>query len=633
MKHGFIKTAAAAPAIRVADPSHNADAIIRCMEDAHSTGVKILVLPELCLTGSTCGDLFFRDSLLMGAEVGLHRILKETKDLDVLCAFGLPLRAEGRLYNCAAMVHKGKLLGLTAKADLTPSQGRWFTPPVKGAPSPSFCFRQWDGTECRIALGPVCVKCAPVPGLVAGMVIGSDAHTASALTDAGVSMLLHLSAEPAMAGRVQAAKSQLLSCSARLGCAIVSANAGEGESSTDHVFDGHCLIAEGGELLAERRFASGLCVSEPDVQRLAAARRKTAKTTAEHTLSFRCCETGFIPCQTQLTRDYSRLPFVPRDEAARRDRWEELLTIQTLGLKKRLEHTGAKKAVIGLSGGLDSTLALLITVRAYDLLGLPRSSILAITMPCFGTTDRTRSNAWKLGESLGVEMREIDIGKSVTAHFEDIGHDPKCQNVVFENAQARERTQVLMDVANGIGAPVIGTGDLSELALGWATYNGDHMSMYGVNAGIPKTLVRHLTAYCSETCENKKLAEVLSDILDTPVSPELLPAQDGVICQRTEDLVGPYELHDFFLFHMLGRGAEPEKLLRLGEYAFKGLYSRDTVLKWLRVFLNRFFSQQFKRSCLPDGPCTGPVNLSPRDSWQMPSDASPDIWLKELDNL
>ena len=635
MRDGFVKVAAGTPGIRVADCAHNAGQIIDLMGQAERQGVKVLALPELCLTGYTCGDLFLQDTLLRGAEDALERILRETADLELVAALGLPVRCNNKIYNCAAVIQKGEILGLIPKLYL-PNYGefyeqRWF---ASGA-----------GLEGSVELCGQCVDLCPnqlffcdtMPNLVVGVELCEDlwapAPPSVELARKGATVILNLSASNELVGKADYRRALVTGQSARLMCGYVYADAGEGESSTDLVFTGHNMVAENGALLAERRFATGLTVSEIDVDRLAYERRRTNTFPSGQGQPeiWRC---GFsLPVEeTRLTRPLSPSPFVPEDAGDRAQRCDEILRIAALGLKKRLEHTGAPCAVVGLSGGLDSTLALLITAMAFDLSGRDRKDILAVTMPCFGTTQRTRSNAEILAEELGTGFREVKIADAVRQHFADIGQSMDDHSVTFENAQARERTQVLMDLANQRGGLVIGTGDLSELALGWATYNGDHMSMYGVNASIPKTLVRHLVDYVAQK-RGGKLAQVLRDILDTPVSPELLPPENGQIAQKTEDLVGPYELHDFFLYYAVRWGFPPRKVFRLARYALGERYDSQTILKWLENFYRRFFAQQFKRSCLPDGPKVGTLTLSPRGDWRMPSDAAAALWLAELETL
>ncbi|MCM1148719.1 MAG: NAD(+) synthase [Butyricicoccus sp.] len=635
MKDGFICVAAGTPKIKVADCRFNAGQIIDMMRDADRQGVKILALPELCMTGYTCGDLFLQDSLLDAAEEGLRTVLEATAELEILTALGMPVRAGGKLYNCAVAVQKGEILSVVPKTYL-PNYGefyeaRWFCSGSGARTDGGAVLGSWYGVwSCLI-------DCPDMPGLRVGIELCEDLWASDPpsrrLAEAGCTLILNLSASNEVVGKADYRRQLVTGQSGRLCCGYVYADAGEGESTTDLVFTGHNMIAENGALLCERRFSMGLTVSEIDVQRLIFERRRLTSFPAVDTADFSRSEAGFTPCVTELTRDVSPTPFIPEDIGERDARCEEILTIQALGLKKRLEHTGAGSAVIGISGGLDSCLALLVTVRAFDMLRCDRRGITAVTMPCFGTTARTRSNAEKLCELLGVTLRTVEIGEAVALHFRDIGHDAEKRDVTYENAQARERTQVIMDIANELGGLVVGTGDLSELALGWCTYNGDHMSMYGVNAGVPKTLVRYIVRYEAGRAGGE-LGAVLLDIVDTPVSPELLPAKDdGEIAQRTEELVGPYELHDFFLYYMLRFGFGPGKLFRLARCAFGEEYGADTVKHWLGVFVRRFFSQQFKRSCMPDGPKVGSVSLSPRGDWRMPSDAAARVWLDEAESL
>ena len=640
MRDGFVCVAAGTPKIKVADCRYNAEQIFTMIREADKQGVKILALPELCLTGYTCGDLFLQDTLLNGAEEGLRTILEATKHLDILTALGMPVRNKwnSKLYNCAVVIQRGEIKGVVPKTYI-PNYGefyeqRWFASNPAANDSLLLC-----GEEIELT-GRLLHECETVPGLVVGVEICEDLWApeppSTRLARAGATVILNLSASNEVVGKAAYRRQLVVGQSGRLCCAYVYADAGEGESTTDLVFTGHNMIAENGVLLAERRFATGLTVSEIDVGRLVYDRRRmNTFTEQDRTVEIWRSYFQLETVKTKLTRYVSPTPFIPENAADRAGRCEEILTIAALGLKKRLEHTGAKTAVVGLSGGLDSTLALLITALAMGMLHRPASDIIAITMPCFGTTKRTKDNAVLLAERMGAALRTIPIGDTVRSHFRDIGHSMEDQDVTFENAQARERTQVLMDVANQTGGLVIGTGDLSELALGWATYNGDHMSMYSVNASIPKTLVRHLVDYVARDNLDKdqELTDVLEDILDTPVSPELLPAVQGEISQRTEDLVGPYELHDFFLYYVIRWGFGPRKVLRLAEQALGRSYSREVILKWLRSFYRRFFAQQFKRSCLPDGPKVGSVALSPRGDWRMPSDAAARLWLEELEGL
>lgn len=637
LKDGFIKVAAGTPKIRVADCRYNAEQCFTLMREACRQGVRVLALPELCLTGYTCADLFLQPELLQGAEAALLTVLEATRSLDMVTALGLPVAYGNKIYNCAAVIHQGDLLALVPKTYL-PSYGefyekRWFAADPELTGSLTLCGRQAE-------FHPRCIlRCAGYPEFSIGVELCEDLWApdppSRALAAGGASIILNLSASDEVVGKSEYRRQLVTGQSGRLVCGYVYADAGEGESTTDLVYAGHNLIAENGALLSERRFATGLTISEVDVQRLSTERRRLTTFPAGAEKPCFVKEFEMELGTTNLTRFVSPTPFVPEDAADRAARCEEILLIAAMGLRKRLEHTGAKTAVVGLSGGLDSTLAVLITMIAMKLLGRPSTDVVAVTMPAFGTTDRTRDNAVELAGRLGATLRRIDISHSVKSHFADIGQSLDNHDVTYENGQARERTQVLMDIANQTGGLVVGTGDLSELALGWATYNGDHMSMYGVNASIPKTLVRHLVSFvCDDKAqEDEKLSHVLADILDTPVSPELLPAVGGKISQKTEDLVGPYELHDFFLYYAVRWAFPPRKVLRLSEYAFARRYDRETILKWLKTFYRRFFAQQYKRSCLPDGPKVGSVTLSPRGDWRMPSDASAALWLSELEDL
>ena len=639
MRDGFIKVAAGTPKIRVADCRYNAEQIFTMMREADKQGVKVLCLPELCLTGYTCGDLFLQDTLLCGAEEGLQTILEATRNLDMVTVLGLPVRCkwDNKLYNCAAVIQSGEILGLVPKTYL-PNYGefyeqRWFASGAGVETSVDLCGETVDMDAAGL------FACETVPNLVLGVEICEDLWAteppSARLARGGATVILNLSASNELVGKSGYRRNLVVGQSGRLVCGYVYADAGEGESTTDLVFTGHNMIAENGALLAERRFATGLTISEIDVDRLAYERRRMTTFNGQRQADLWRGPLSPPPGGARPPPGGSPPPLVPADAEDRAERCNEILKIAALGLKKRLEHTGARTAVVGLSGGLDSTLAILITAVAMKLLDRPASDIIAVTMPCFGTTDRTRDNAVELAERLGATLKRIDIGSAVKVHFKDIGQSMEDHSVTFENGQARERTQVLMDIANQNGGLVIGTGDLSELALGWATYNGDHMSMYGVNAGIPKTLVRHLVAFVSDDkgSEDPRLSAVLDDILDTPVSPELLPAIEGKISQKTEDLVGPYELHDFFLYYAIRWGFPPRKVFRLAEHALGRTYDRATILKWLNSFYRRFFTQQFKRSCLPDGPKVGSVTLSPRGDWRMPSDAVAALWLEELEGL
>ena len=636
MKDGFLKVAAATPEIRVADPAYNARAICACLDECEKHGAKLVVLPELCLTGYTCSDLFLQERLLEAAKEGLRRVAAHTKGRDALVFLGLPLEVDEKLYNVAAAVSDGEILAFLPKRNI-PNYAEFYEARHFTAGSGAVRTIAFDGKELPFG-GNILFSCENMQGLTVGCEICEDVwaadtpSTAHAL--AGATVIVNLSASDETVGKDEYRQSLLKATSARLLCGYVFASAGEGESTQDLVFSGHNMILENGVLLAcAGRFSNETIFSELDIFRLRHERRRMTTMPAARAEGYLripfCLRTG----QTALTRKYASLPFVPSEEGLRSRRCEDILAIQSCGLKKRLSHTGSRAAVVGVSGGLDSTLALLVTARAFDMLGLERAGILAVTMPCFGTTSRTYDNACKLAKALGATLREVNIREAVSVHFRDIGQNPEVHDVTYENGQARERTQVLMDLANQNGGLVIGTGDMSELALGWATYNGDHMSMYGVNAGVPKTLVRHLVKYYADTCHDGELEKVLLDVLDTPVSPELLPPVEGVISQRTEDLVGPYELHDFFLYYMLRCGFSPAKIYRIAQESFAGLYEAGTILKWLKVFYKRFFAQQFKRSCLPDGPKVGSVAVSPRGDLRMPSDASVAAWQSELESL
>lgn len=637
MKEDYIRVLAATPKIRVADTTHNKEQIMQLMKEAEAEKAELLVLPELCITGYTCGDLFLQTTLLESAKKVLLELAEATEKMQMVVLAGLPLEWEGALYNVAAVLCGGKILGLVPKMNIPNYsefyEARHFT---KGFDKTVEVIL---GNEKIPFGGKLLFNCENIPNFTLGVEICEDAwvscppSTFHAL--AGATVIANLSASDETIGKHTYRRELVSGQSARLLSAYVYADAGEGESSTDLVFAAHNLIAENGTMLAEaERFQNQKIIADVDLERLRSERRRIGTFTPEgmenYTMvSFRLQSQE----KTSLKRYIDPAPFVPGSKEDRDRRCEEILSIQSMGLKKRLEHTGCQCAVIGISGGLDSTLALLVTARAFDMLGIDRKQIQAVTMPCFGTTDRTYQNAVLLTQKLGVALMEVPIQKAVLQHFEDIGQDSETHDVTYENSQARERTQVLMDVANRRNGMVIGTGDLSELALGFATYNGDHMSMYGVNASVPKTLVRHLVRYYADSCMDEELSAVLLDILDTPVSPELLPPENGKIAQKTEDIVGPYELHDFFLYYILRFGYRPEKIYNLASQAFAGAYDKETIMKWLKIFYRRFFSQQFKRSCLPDGPKVGSVAVSPRGDLRMPSDACARIWLEELETL
>ena len=633
MKDGFVKVGAVSPSLRVGNPEYNSREIIGFIDKARKEGIKVLVFPEMSITGYTCGDLFFQKSLLASADNALGDIVVATAGSDMLVFVGYPLSYGGKLYNTAVAVQDGRVLAFIAKKNL-PTYGefyetRWFTP----CPEENIILdTEWGD----VRFGNKIIFDASVPtSLRIGAEICEDLWVADPpsthLAVAGATLIVNLSASDELVGKEEYRKHLVTDQSARTLSAYIYCDASEGESTTDMVFTGADIIAEDGAVLASRQYSLGeILVSEIDTDRLESERSK------RNTFVIRDSGYDYIPIafdeeETELTRFVDPHPFVPEDGESRVKRCEKVLTLQSLGLRRRLQHTHSSRCVIGLSGGLDSTLALLVAVKAFDSLGIDRKNILCVTMPCFGTTKRTKSNAEKLSLSLGTDFLTVDITEAVKCHFRDIGQSLDDYSVTYENGQARERTQVLMDLANKNGALVVGTGDLSELALGWATYNGDHMSMYGVNAGVPKTLVRNLVSYYADYECDDECRTVLYDILATPVSPELIPGKDGGIDQVTEDIVGPYELHDFFLYSIVRQSFGAGKTFRLAVYAFRDLYDEDTVYKWLRTFIRRFFSQQFKRSCLPDGPKIGAVTLSPRSDWRMPSDADSSVWLSELD--
>ena len=698
MKDGFIKVAAGTPDVQVADCEFNASEIIKMVHEMEAEGAKVMVFPELCITAYTCGDLFWQENLLEEAKKQLFRIAEETKDVEALIFVGLPLEYKGKLYNVAAGLNHGEVLGFVPKIHIPNYnefyEARYFTSGenVDGTVTVrtedyGFCHMDEldDNDDVEFDLeaeiealeeaefeeleeveddpdyidedeeelmeqdipisSNVLFTCPDMPKLRIAAEICEDLWVLNPPSVAhayhGANLIVNLSASDEVVGKDSYRRSLVSAQSARLLCGYIYATAGEGESTQDVVYGGHNLIAENGTILAEsRRFVNGALYADLDIHRLENERRRMttcrfAPDLAPEGQDVFYNEVYFNISRgtTELTRKFDSRPFVPGVREERERRCDEILNIQAMGLKKRLAHIHCQNAVIGLSGGLDSTLALLVTVRAFDMLGMSREKITAVTMPCFGTTDRTYNNACQLSKCLGASLKEVNIREAVNLHFRDIGHDPEVHDVTYENGQARERTQILMDIANQSGGIVIGTGDLSELALGWATYNGDHMSMYAVNASVPKTLVRHLVRYYADTCEDAKLAEILLDILDTPVSPELLPPKDGVISQKTEDLVGPYELHDFFLYYMLRWTFPPKKIFRMAKIAFEGEYDDAVILKWLTTFYRRFFMQQFNRSCLPDGPKVGSVAVSPRGDLRMPSDACAKLWMKQIEEL
>ena len=636
MQYGFLRCAAVSPTLRVAACAYNAQAVIKAMQQAEGDGVRLLCLPELCLTGYTCSDLFLQQTLYEGAEKALVQILEASRGLNMVVLVGLPVQVGGKLYNCAAVLCDGQLLGVVPKTHLPNYaefyEKRHFVPGPRTARTIVLAGQEVPfGTDLLFA-------CRQMPDFVLGVEVCEDLWApvppSCRHALAGATVIANLSASDETVGKAAYRRDLVCGQSARLLCSYLYADAGHGESTTDMTFAAHNLIAENGALLAQAEpFGEGKAISEIDVGRMRQERLRNTTFEPEDTGYTTVCF-DLTLTDTPLSRAFSPTPFVPDSTDARSERCELILRIQAEGLAKRMEHTHAACGVIGISGGLDSCLALLAAVRACKVLGRSPKDIVAITMPCFGTTQRTRSNAEILCDALGVQFREINITNTVQSHFADIGEDDKTSDVTYENCQARDRTLELMDYANKNGGFVIGTGDLSELALGWATYNGDHMSMYGVNAGIPKTLVRHIVRYVADSCTSEELRDVLLDILDTPVSPELLPAaEDGTIAQQTEKLVGPYELHDFYLYYVLRCGFGPAKIYHIAQAAFAGKYTSDVLLYWLRNFYRRFFAQQFKRSCLPDGPKVGSVTLSPRGDWRMPSDACNTLWMRELETL
>lgn len=632
MKDGFIKVAAATPKIKVADPAYNTEEILKIIDETEKNGASILVFSELTISGYTCGDLFLQQPLLTECKNQLLRIVKATENKSMLVVVGCPIVIKQKLYNCAVVISDGSILGIVPKTHL-PNYSEFYE--LRHFTSGEGLEEDlWFGEEfgyVNVAVNQL-FKCKEIPELVVACEICEDLwvplppSTYHAM--AGATVICNPSASVETTTKESYRRSLVSNQSARLLAAYIYADAGEGESTQDVVYSGHHLICENGSVLAEaKRFTNEIIYADIDVQKLAAERRKMTSFPGGQTEDYFEQEFSLEVKENNITRTFPKAPFVPDNQDERDKRCDEILSLQSMGLKKRLEHTNCKHAVVGISGGLDSTLAVLVTARAFDLLDIPRENLICVTMPCFGTTDRTYQNAVSLIKELGATLKEVRIEKAVRQHFADIGHDENNHDVTYENSQARERTQILMDMANQYNGMVIGTGDMSELALGWATYNGDHMSMYAVNCSVPKTLVRYLVLYYAETTDNKKLSEVLMDVLDTPVSPELLPPVDGVISQKTEDLVGPYELHDFFLYYMLRFGFPKSKLYRMAKLTFDGVYDDETIKKWLDKFYWRFFSQQFKRSCLPDGPKVGSVAVSPRGDLRMPSDASPTAWL------
>lgn len=643
MNYGYVRVGAAANELRVADCMFNKEKIIEIIKDAEKRSVEFLVLPELCITGYTCCDLFLKDTLLKGAKDALISIAEATNNSSMISIVGLPMVINGRIYNCAAVLQSGKILGIIPKTNLPNYnefyEDRWFT----GAD-------QLDVDEVwiddhMVPVGADLVFAAKnYNELAFGIEICEDLWSilppSSFLTQGGATLLFNLSAGNELVSKGEFRRNLVKSQSSRCVAGYVYASSNSCESTTDSVFSGHLMIAENGNMLKESErffFENKLEIADIDLDRLIYNRRilqpsrRSVISKSYRIISF---DYTSLPLADEIQRRVDKNPFVPENSGERDERCEDILSIQTHGLMKRMKHTNTEKLVIGISGGLDSTLALIVSARAIINLGLPLSNIIAITMPGFGTTDRTFDNSINLSKQYNTDLRIIDIKDACLQHFKDIGHEKDIHDITYENVQARERTQILMDVANKEGALVVGTGDLSEIALGWSTYNGDHMSMYSVNSGVPKTLVRHIINWYAENEAAEPIKRILIDILDTPISPELLPPSNtGEIAQKTEDILGPYEVHDFFLYYMQSYGAGPAKLLFMAERAFNGQYSNSQLKQWLKVFCKRFFSQQFKRSCMPDGPKVGNVSLSPRTDWKMPSDASAQLWLSELDNL
>ncbi len=630
MNFGFVKVGAAAIDVSIADCRHNTERIIEAVNNAVNIGIKVLCFSELSITGYTCADLFYQTALIRAAERSITEIAEASHGKDIIFAVGLPIEHRGRLYNCAAVIYNGSILGIVPQTHTDSAYvSRYF------AKSPAENDKIIIGGK-EVPFGNKLIfNCENIHHLAIAVEICEDLWKSNSpsenLTANGATIMLNLAADGETIGKSEYRRTLVTAQSSKLTCAYVYAGAGEGESTQDAVFAGHSLICETGSLLTESKlFENTLISTDIDLQRIIHDRSKyhvPQNTDTDYSfISF-----AFTDTTNKTERKIARSPFVPQNADRRNEVCAEALAIQAVGLKKRIQHTKAKSVVIGVSGGLDSTLAIIAAAKAMDMCGRPRTDIIAVTMPCFGTTARTKSNAEKLCECLGVTLRTVDISEAVKVHFRDIGQSETNYDVTFENAQARERTQVLMDISNQTGGFVLGTGDLSELALGWATYNGDHMSMYGINASIPKTLIRHIVKFAADTAREEGLSEILKSILDTPVSPELLPPENGDISQKTENIVGPYDLHDFFLYYIVRYGFTPSKILYLANIAFKGEFEHAVIKSWLKIFIRRFFAQQFKRSCLPDGPKIGTVSLSPRGDWSMPSDAIAAEWLNELE--
>ena len=634
MRDGFVKVAAVTPKIRVADTKYNADVIVEGIREAAAAGAKVIVLPELVITGYTCSDLFLQEYLLEQAKRALGTIAEETAEVDAILFVGLPLAYNGKLYNVAAVLCRGEVLGFVPKTYL-PNYNEFYEARHYTSGKNTDFEIEYAGRK-TVLTDKVLFQNKNMPDFTIGVEVCEDLWVAEspsiALAKSGATVICNPSTSDDTIGKAEYRRSLVRMQSGKLCCAYIYTDSGFGESTTDTVYSAQNIICENASLLSEsERFTTGITYADIDVQKLMGERRRMSTFCSDNE-NIRRIYFDMPLTDTKLSRKFEQTPFVPsaKDDLSRR--CKEIITMQATGLATRLAHTGIKNVVLGLSGGLDSTLALIVCVHAFDMLGIDRKNIHTVTMPCFGTTKRTKSNAEKLAEAYNVSFEEINITAAVRQHFIDIKHDESVTDITYENSQARERTKILMNLSNKYGGLVIGTGDLSELALGWATYNGDHMSMYAVDVSIPKTLVRYLTAYEAEISDGE-LKTVLLDVLDTPVSPELLPPdKNGEIAQKTEDVVGPYELHDFFLYYFVRFGFTPSKIYYLAKHSFAGKYNNDTIKKWLVTFLKRFFSQQFKRSCLPDGPKVGSVTLSPRSDWRMPSDASVRIWLDELEN-
>lgn len=640
MKHGFLKVACATPKIKVANCSYNVNEIIGIANEANAKGVKVLVFPELCITSYTCGDLFFSNVLLDGAHKALEQYIDETKSFDMLSIVGLPIFHESKIYNCAAVIKGGELLGIIAKSNLPTYgefyEGRYFVP----CPNENMTYH-FNGKEVPFGRN-IIFSCTNMPLLKLGIEICEDIWVntppSNMLSIAGATLLANLSASNEVVAKDEYRRTLVSSQSAKTVAAYIYANCGEGESTTDVVYSGHSIIAENGMVISERApfdySSEKFITAEVDLEKISLERRRRNTVTTNSDGNIVSVPFSFEIKDTEITRFIDPHPFIASDKAELERRIKSAISIQAYGLKQRLEASGIEKCVIGVSGGLDSTLALLSTVHAFKLMNKSPRNVVAITMPCFATSERTRNNARILSEQLGVDFRCIDIKEAVSIHLNNIGHDINIHDSVYENTQARERTQVLMDIANGENALVIGTGDLSELALGFTTFNGDQMSMYALNCGIPKTFIPHVLAfYAKEYAENKALSGVINDILSTPISPELIPSENGEIAQITEDIIGPYELHDFYLYNMINYHYSPEKLFRVAQIAFADRYTDKELVKCLKVFITRFFSQQFKRSSMPDGPKVFGVSLSPRGDLKMPSDVSADEWLKRIESI